>query len=131
VKSAEAAEATVLDEAARVTSGARPARYGHPAENHGCTAGLWTSYLVRRLEKALEIVQDAEQRRLLQTAVQVAFRLDSRDVCWMNILQKASRDANARVRDNLVDVCGYARNAEMIEERQAEISRKQGDSEAV
>jgi hypothetical protein len=35
------------------------------------------------------------------------------------VLLKVSRDANKVNRDNLVDICGYARNAEMIEDREA------------
>ena len=86
---------SVLCEAARITSGDRNKYYGHPRDNHGCTAEMWQSYLSRKLGTDVE--------------------LDARDVCMLNILQKVSRDANMPYRDNLVDICGYARNAELVE----------------
>lgn len=88
---------TVLDEATRITAGDRQRYYGHPADNHGNTAELWSDYMLRRFGPG-------------------APNLDARDVCLMMILLKVSRDANARKRDNLVDICGYARNAEQVEE---------------
>lgn len=87
---------TVLEEAARIVDGDRNEAYGDPAGNHGTTAAMWTAYLARR-------------GLLAPGAV-----LDARDVCWVNALQKASRDAFDRRRDNLVDVAGYMRNAELI-----------------
>jgi hypothetical protein len=87
----------VLAEAARVVSGDRQHSYGHPRENHGCTAVMWTAYLTRKY--------GADQHAL-----------DARDVCMLNALQKISRDANRPKRDNLIDVAGYMRNAEMIDE---------------
>lgn len=79
---------TILNEAARIVDGARNQDYGTPAANHGRTAELWSVYL------GLEI--------------------SPRQVCMMNILQKISRDAFRAKRDNLVDIAGYARNAEML-----------------
>lgn len=76
----------------------RMAVYGLPAENHGCTAALWTAYLRRR-----GLLEDGAE-------------LDDRDVCLLNVLQKVSRDANVRKRDNLVDVIGFAINADMCAE---------------
>jgi hypothetical protein len=91
---------TILSEAADITSNDRQRYYGHPADNHGNTAALWTAYLQRRFGVELELA--------------------ARDVCLLMVLLKVSRDANKVNRDNLVDICGYARNAEMIEERAAE-----------
>lgn len=71
----------------------RMADYGPPAENHACTAELWRTYLERRHGVTVE--------------------LDAHDVCLLNVLQKVSRDAHTRKRDNLVDVIGFAINAEM------------------
>lgn len=88
---------TVLDEAARIVDGDRNDAYGDPAGNHGTTADLWNAYLERRGIITRELI-------------------DARDVCWMNALQKASRDAFERTRDNLVDTAGYMRNAEIIGE---------------
>jgi hypothetical protein len=86
---------TVLEEAKEVVDGERQHSYGHPKDNHGCTAVLWSAYISRKYD--------------------ISLQLDARDVCWLNILQKASRDANMEKRDNLLDTCGYARNAEMCE----------------
>jgi hypothetical protein len=88
---------TVLEEAARLTSSDRQATYGHPLDNHGKTAAMWTAYLGDKLNGPLT----------------------PREVCWLNVLQKGSRDTNAPKRDNLTDGCGYLRNAEMITEEEA------------
>lgn len=89
----------ILDEANRITSGARNEAYGSPLDNHTTTATLWTEYLLRKYGNC--------------------HRLDADDVCMLNILQKISRHANAPKRDNLVDIAGYARNSEMVDvERQ-------------
>lgn len=77
----------ILDEAARIVDGPRRADYGTPMENHSRTAALWAAYL--------------------------GVPITPRQVCMLNILQKLSRDAHAPKRDNLVDVAGYARNAEL------------------
>lgn len=80
---------TVLQEASRITSSDRNKTYGPPRDNHTRTAELWSAYL----------------------GVPITYR----QVCWMNVLQKASRDANAPGRDNLVDGCGFLRNIEMAD----------------
>ena len=79
---------TILEEASRVVDGERMESYGRPTENHQRTADLWSAYLGRRI-----------------TADQV---------CMLNLLQKISRHAHSWKRDNLVDIAGYARNAEMV-----------------
>lgn len=79
---------TVLEEAQRCVDGARQEDYGHPYDNHGRTARFWSTYL------GIEITPE--------------------QVCFLNILQKISREMNKPTRDNLVDICGYARNTEMI-----------------
>lgn len=88
---------SILEEAAKITTEDRQRYYGHPSDNHGNTARFWVEYLERKFS--------------------VVVGLTARDVCMMMILLKVSRDANAPKRDNLVDICGYARNAEQIEER--------------
>lgn len=87
-------EGTILHEAAQIVDGDRNEAYGDPDGNHGATAALWNAYLYRRYHYVAT--------------------LDARDVCMLNVLQKVSRDAHWRQRDNLVDICGYARNAEII-----------------
>ena len=83
---------TILHEALHITTGARNTDYGPPRHNHGCTATL----------------------NFPEEHVQ-ALHVTARDVCWLNILQKASRDAHLAQRDNLVDVAGYAANADEME----------------
>lgn len=78
---------SILAEAARIVDGPRRTDYGTPAENHGRTAALWAAYL--------------------------GVPITARDVCILNVLQKASRDRHGPKRDNLVDIAGYARNAEL------------------
>jgi len=86
---------TILQEAQRVVDGARQQDYGHPKDNHGCTAAIWTAWLRRRTGLPIE--------------------LTAGDVCALNRLQKESRLANTPGhRDSLVDIAGYARNQEMI-----------------
>ena len=88
---------TVLEEAADITTNDRQRYYGHPKYNHGNTADMWSAYLNRKY----------------------GFEgpLDARDVCMMMVLLKVSRDANSPKRDNLVDICGYTRNAEQVDEQ--------------
>lgn len=86
---------TILDEAAALTAGDRQAAYDHPRENLAQTADLWTAYARRKLR--------------------LGVRFDARDVAWMMLLVKCSRDSYRRKRDNLVDAAGWARAAEMAE----------------
>ena len=95
----EVTPTNILADADQITSVDRQRYYGHPLDNHGNTAALWTAWLKRRFP---ELAGE--------------WQLDARDVCWLMILLKASREANLRNRDNLVDACGYARNAEMVEQ---------------
>lgn len=89
----------ILAEALDITNGDRQKYYGHPADNHGNTAALWSAYLNRKYGLFPPI------------------GLSARDVCMMMVLLKVSRDANSTKRDNLVDIAGYVRNAEQIEQR--------------
>lgn len=84
---------TILEEAARITSADRNKTYGPPLDNHTRTAALWQGYLSGLNGRPI----------------------DYRDVCWLNVLQKASRDVFCRKRDNLTDGAGFLRNIEMAE----------------
>lgn len=97
---------SVLDEAARLVDGDRQQAYGRPADNHACTAAMWRAYLDRRM---------AAHRETKLVTVE-PFYLDGFDVAMLNILQKVSRLAHSRHRDGLTDICGYAANAERVEE---------------
>jgi hypothetical protein len=89
---------TLLEEADSIVNGERARSYGHPADNHACTAALWTAFLRRKYG-----VSD--------------LALTAEDVCWLNILQKVSREANCPKKDNVLDVVGYALNLDMVQER--------------
>lgn len=89
---------TVLDEAAALTSGDRQRSYGHPRKHFGCTAAMATAYLRRR-------------GLLAESA-----KLEARDWACLMALDKVSRYAGGRKRDCLVDLAGYARTAEMLDE---------------
>lgn len=85
---------TILDRAALACHHERNRDYGEPIENHGTTAALWAAWLKRRHGVDLELTAE--------------------DVCFLNALQKLSRLANSITLDGLVDLAGYARNAEMV-----------------
>lgn len=77
---------TILDDASKAVV-ARGESYGTPAETHGRTAAMWSAYL--------------------------GVKVTAFDVCMLNIMQKVSRAKCDPIhRDNLVDVAGYAENAE-------------------
>ena len=78
----------ILEEANQITSVDRHLDYGHPAQDFGRTAALWTTILGSPV-----------------TASQVA-------LCMIAL--KISREVNAHKRDNLVDIAGYARTMEML-----------------
>lgn len=92
-------EPSPLAVASHVVNGDRQSHYGHPLDNHGNTAELWRSWVKRRF------------------GVDVPF--DAEAVCWLMILLKCSREANAPKHDNLVDVVGYAENVHMIRTERA------------
>lgn len=87
---------SVLDEAAQIVDGPRREAYGHPKVNHGRLAQAWNAYLSDR---------DLAEKPLT-----------SRDICNMMVLLKVMREAHAPKRDNLVDIAGWARNAEIVSE---------------
>jgi hypothetical protein len=87
----------VLDEAADITSGDRNKQYGTPEENLGAIGDAFNVYLRRRYGNTAPV-------------------LDARAVAMMMVLTKVVRDAHTAKRDNLVDIAGYARTAEMLDE---------------
>jgi len=90
----------VLLDANAVAGKDRAEAYGHPYDNHQRIANLWNAFLDGRRTKG---------------------PLSPADVALMMVLLKVARHQHAPKRDNLVDVCGYARCVELIEEREAEI----------
>jgi Domain of unknown function (DUF6378) len=84
----------ILEEADHITSKDRQKDYGHPLDNHTQTAEMVTAFLKRKLKEPLT----------------------AEDVCMIQILLKISRYSHAPKRDTLIDIPGYARNIEMIQE---------------
>jgi len=80
---------TILEEAASIVNGQRQKAYGHPCDNYWRLAQMWSAYL------GIDITPG-----------------QSVD---MMMLVKIARQANAPGRENLVDIAGYARVAEMLE----------------
>jgi hypothetical protein len=74
--------------ALKIVNGARRDAYGHPRDNFEQTAQMVTAYLMRKLKPGEKISR--------------------RDVGWIQILFKASRDTWQPKHDNLVDTAGYA-----------------------
>lgn len=83
-------EFNVLEEAERIVSGVRRKEYGDVSLNFDVIAGLWSEYLGMPRE------------------------ITKLDVAHMMILLKIARGKNTYHRDSIVDICGYARCAEMI-----------------
>jgi hypothetical protein len=100
---ANVVEETILEEAQRLIHGDRNQAYGHPLDDFGCTASLWTSYLKHKYNPLGPDVPE----------------LEPEDVGLMMVLLKISRQANAPKRDNLVDGCGYFGTVEMVLDEKA------------
>ena len=83
------ASASILDDVHAVIA-ERGGTYGHPYDNHGRTAELWSTYL--------------------------DMKITAEDVCWMMMLVKVSRQIHSPHRDNRMDVVGYAANIDMIQD---------------
>lgn len=88
-----------LLQALEVVEGDRARWYGHPSESAEGIAAMWTAYLKPKLKDGEEV-----------TPYEVPFLM---------MLMKIARERNnpGENRDNLVDIAGYARNAEMMNER--------------
>lgn len=78
-----------LEEAGKIVRGSREDTYGPAERNLSRIAGMWGAYL--------------------------SMPLTARQVAVMMVLLKASRDAFKPKHDNMVDICGYAYLADMID----------------
>lgn len=85
---------TILEEAVRITSRDRQDDYGHPRHHFKRTIDAINAIFADRLKRPFEVS----------------------DWPLILILDKVSRQSNKSKRDNLVDIAGYARTAEMLEE---------------
>lgn len=88
-------ERPILDEAAEITSVDRRKAYGHPRDNFGRIADVWSVVLRDRLA-------DGEL-------------ITTQDVAKCMIGLKLARETFAHRRDNLVDIAGYARTLAIVE----------------
>ena len=79
---------TILEEAELIVGGDRRKEYGDVRVSFMRIADMWSGYL--------------------------GYQITVSDVAHMMILMKVSRNAKNFKRDNLVDICGYARCAEML-----------------
>lgn len=86
---------TILEEAIRITSGARRGSYGHPENNFGRIADLWNAYLSNKPGGPMPITP--QDTALLMVLLKVARLLES-----------------PRHRDSVVDIAGYAATVEML-----------------
>jgi hypothetical protein len=90
-------EESILEEALRISGGARQENYGHPLANHIRIAELWNGYLRARHTNA-----DGAR-------VRTPLALEPVDVVHMMILLKVARELHTSKRDNWTDMAGYAR----------------------
>lgn len=81
---------TICQEADRLVSTDRNDDYGHPSLDFGRIAALWHETF--------------------------GWKVRPKDVALAMILVKISREINRPKRDNLVDIAGYARTIEMLED---------------
>ena len=91
---------SILLEAERLVGGNRGAAYSHPAHDFATTARFWSVYADRRRESGHDLFEPA-------------------DVAMMQILLKLSREGHKHGRDNLTDIAGYARCAQMVHDYEA------------
>lgn len=80
----------ILEQADKLTAHDRNEDYGHPVHDFGRTAEMWSTLLNHKI-----------------TARQVG-------LCMIAL--KLSRQFNKPKKDNLIDIAGYARTIEMIDE---------------
>ena len=97
----DTASDSVLLEAQRIVHGRRQEDYGNPKDNHNRTALMWVAYMEGKYDMYCPFTPE--------------------DVCFLNALQKISRQMNAPKRDNLVDICGYMANIEMINDAEEDV----------
>jgi len=80
---------SILPEAQKMVHDGKQGDYGHPLDNFTLTGKLWGAYLG---------IGD----------------ISPEDVAILKVLMKVSREKNKHIRDNHVDIAGYAETAEMI-----------------
>lgn len=91
---AEPKTESILEEAMRVAGESRQRDYGHPLENHKRIAAIWNVQLGKKLSAPIE----------------------PREVALMMIGLKLAREVNTPKRDNAVDIVGYVRCLDLIDQ---------------
>ena len=86
----------ILLEANEIAGENRQRDYGHPLTNHERIAAMWNIQLGPKLSKPIE----------------------PREVALMMIALKLAREVNTPLRDNALDIAGYVRCIDMIDEKQ-------------
>lgn len=102
IEAARQHDENILEEANRIVGGDRGSDYGHPAEDFGRTAQIISAIIGHEVR--------VDQVPLIMIAV------------------KLSRHTNKPQRDNLTDIAGYARTAEMVAEREGGYFRRDNAS---
>lgn len=87
----------ILDTAKLLTAVERQADYGHPIEDFTCAGNIISNIIKRRTGHDISITPDL--------------------IPLFMIAIKLSRESNKHKLDNLIDIAGYARTAQMVQER--------------
>ena len=87
-------EENILREADKLTAEDRRGDYGHPLDDYNRTAALFNAAFADKLSSPFA----------------------AEDMMLAMILVKVSRQRNKPKRDNLTDICGYARCIELAEQ---------------
>ena len=93
------ARGRILKEAEKIVYGRGEDEYGHPRDNFTQTAQIWTALLRGKLLPGAEI--------------------DAEDVARLQVGLKLSRDTNKPLRDNAVDMAGYAATLDRVRNEDA------------
>jgi hypothetical protein len=87
-------EDSILAEADKVAGEDRSRDYGHPKANHERIAAIWNVQIGSKLKESIT----------------------AREVALMMIGLKLAREANSPKRDNILDIAGYVKCVDMIDE---------------
>jgi len=87
---------TILEEAQKLVDGVKREEYGDQLESLNRAARMWNGYL--------------------KSKGHLCANLNYRDVAFMMILYKITRETHKIKRDNLVDIAGYAYVLELADE---------------
>lgn len=95
----ETIQENILKEASRMAGKSKSEEYGHPYDDFKRVAAMWTEIL-----DPLGVLRER------------GLKITPEHVALCQIAVKISREAHRHKRDNLVDMCGYARTIEVIKD---------------